>query len=135
MLRSTLVLALSLGFLGLAGTASALPIFPPLIGGSYTSTVVAAVQAVDVDGVPTEPATRSIAMVLSDGSQLACVPAAPGESVSVTYTVPNNAGRESAQAVAYSLDACVATADSAPSAPSDNKAFYFFVPPGKPALQ
>lgn len=117
-----------------AATASALPIFPTPTGGTYTSTAQAADVAVDGNGVPTEAPTASIGMVLDDGTLLACVPATPTQTVTISYTVPNNTGRQEANAVAYALIDCGEDADSPASARSDNTAFYFFVPAGKPSL-
>lgn len=127
-------LILMAGLLLAAPAAHALPIFPTPTGGTYTSTVEAAPVAVDSNGIPTEAATVSVGMVLDDGTLLACIPATPGETVTIAYSVPNNTGRQQANAVAYSLDACGADGDSPPSVRSDNTAFYFFVPAGKPKL-
>ena len=73
-------------------------------------------------------------MTLDDGTQLVCVPATPGEAVFITYTVPSNFGRQRAVATSYAFPDCGFTSEMPVSEVSDNTAFFFFVPTGKPEL-
>ena len=114
--------------------ATATPIFPPSVGGVYTSSILASAVVLDPAGEPLGPATASVGMVLEDGTLLVCAAAAPGDTVSVEYAVPNNSGRQKVSAYAYSLDGCGVDGNSPPSEPSENTAFVFFGPPGKPEL-
>jgi hypothetical protein len=127
----TIVSFISLAF---ATSAFATPIFPPQVGGVFTSRILASDVTLDANGDPLDPATASVAMVLEDGTQLVCAVVSPGETVSVDYTVPNNNGRQKASAVAYSSNDCGVSGVDVPSDNSENTAFMFFNGPGKPTL-
>ena len=125
--KTTIGFIITLGF---AFPALSIPIFPPVDAGIFTSEILAATVLLDTEGVPLETPTQSVSLVLDDGTQLACAAVSPGDTVIVTYTVPNNLGRQRAKALAHSEVACIGFV----SLPSDNEAFYFFAPPQKPNL-
>ena len=118
----------------LASTATATPIFPELVAGQYTSRVQAAEVSVDGAGVPLTQPTVSIALILDDGTHVACVSIGPGASASVLYLVPNTGTRTSLNAYAYPRPECVDTDPSVRSIPSENTAFFFFGPVDRPDL-
>ena len=123
----TLVILLSLL---LAGSASALPIFPAPVAGIYESRIQTSVVAVDADGVPTEVPTASVGLAEPDGTVIVCQDAGPDELVVLSYEVlaPASSKRKEANAFAYSQPGC----GGERSLPSDNRAYYFFGGPSAP---
>lgn len=119
--------------LAVAGAAAADPIFPPLVQGLYGFRVRAADVALDPDGVPLTPPTVSVSVRRvdgGDGSDLACVPCGPGETVGVSVTVAATGDRGELRGYAFAGPGCTGEPSE-----STNAAFVFFVPPGPPTLE
>ena len=114
-------------------TASAAPIFPPLVQGLYGFRVRAADVELDAGGVPLTPPTVSVSVRRvdsGDGADLACVPCGPGETVSVSVTVAATGDRGELRGYAFAGPGCTGEPSE-----STNAAFVFFVPPGPPTLE
>lgn len=119
-----------------ASAANARNIYPIAIGGIYASQIKTARQLHDaVTGLPLEPPTRSVALVLDlDGAEIGCTNTTSDMLVTITYTVPNYGDVVSARAVAYPFPDCGTGTESPRSIPSDNSVFWFFNPPGTPEI-
>ena len=111
-------------------TASADAIFPPMISGEASVTIVTPPIELGPDGVTLRPPIQSVSLV-SEGASIHCEPMANDETKPVLYTLANNTlGRVDVVAISYPIADCTGEA----SEPSTNTAYYFFVGPLAPDI-
>jgi hypothetical protein len=116
--------------ISLAGAATAAPIFPPIVSGEASVTIITGSIAVDAQGIPMEPPIQSVSL-LAEGALTHCEEMGNDETKPVTYTILNNSlNRVSVVALAHSGAGCTGLQ----SDPSTNTAYYFFVGPPPPDL-
>lgn len=110
-------------------SASAAPVFPPIIAGTYTQCIQTLPLTLDADGVTLDTPVKSVGLLEDKtAALLVCEAMGDDQTLCVSYTLGDDGtGRVAANGYAYSNDDCTGLQSEA----SDNRAFHFFKGPKK----